>query len=146
MTLNCHVHVIRHPAIGMNAVRIFIEPKLDQRFPASPVIVFKEYGLTVIASQEKPFSELIAPLQRYSHSGEINFAVDDKAGKMKEIAEKFSDAEVDHLDGVTCQYADWWCNVRPSNTEPLLRLSLEADNEKMMQEKLISLVTEIIKE
>ena len=93
-------------------------------------------AVTVIASQDKPFSELIAPLQRYSHSGEINFQVDDKEGKMNEIAEAFDDAEVDWLDGVTCQYEDWWCNIRPSNTEPLLRLSLEAKDEALMSEKL----------
>jgi len=93
-------------------------------------------ALSVISSQDKPFSELVAPLKRYSHSGEINFEVEDKEGKMAEIAERFSDAEVDRLDGVTCQYADWWCNVRPSNTEPLLRLSLEAADETMMAEKL----------
>ncbi|MFP4104722.1 MAG: phosphomannomutase/phosphoglucomutase [Phycisphaerae bacterium] len=93
-------------------------------------------AVTILSNQDKPFSEVVAPLRRYSHSGEINFAVDDKEGKMKEIAERFSDAEVDWLDGVTCQYEDWWCNVRPSNTEPLLRLSLEAKNQTMMQEKV----------
>jgi phosphomannomutase len=55
---------------------------------------------------------------------------------MKEIQEKFSDAEIDHLDGVTCQYDDWWCNVRPSNTEPLLRLTLEAKTPDQMKKKL----------
>jgi len=92
--------------------------------------------VTVIASQPKPLSELIAPLKRYCQSGEINFAVEDKAAKMKEIAEAFADAEIDHLDGVTCQYEDWWCNVRSSNTEPLLRLNLEARDEQMLPEKL----------
>jgi len=93
-------------------------------------------AVTVIASQSKPLSELIAPLKRYAQSGEINFAVEDKEGKMKEIAEAFADAEIDHLDGVTCQYEDWWCNVRPSNTEPLLRLNLEARDEQLLAEKL----------
>jgi phosphomannomutase len=93
-------------------------------------------ALTVISSQEKPLSELIIPLKRYSQSGEINFEVADKEAKMKEIAEKFSDAEVDWLDGVTCQYETWWCNVRPSNTEPLVRLNLEGRNETTMKEKL----------
>ncbi|HOD83282.1 MAG: Phosphomannomutase/phosphoglucomutase [Planctomycetes bacterium ADurb.Bin126] len=91
---------------------------------------------TVISAADKPFSELIAPLNRYSHSGEINFEVEDKAGKMKEIEEKFKDAEIDHLDGVTCQFDDWWCNVRASNTEPLLRLNLEARTDKQMREKI----------
>jgi len=96
-------------------------------------------AVSVIASQDKPFSELMAPLMRYSHCGEINFEIDDKDAKMAEVAEAFSDAEIDHLDGVTCQYADWWCNVRPSNTEPLLRLSLEARDEEQMQAKLAQL-------
>jgi phosphomannomutase len=93
-------------------------------------------ALTIISSQKKPFSELIAPLRRYSHSKEINFEVDDKQAKMKELAETFSDAEIDWLDGVTVQYADWWLNVRPSNTEPLLRLNIEAADEAMMREKV----------
>ncbi len=93
-------------------------------------------AVTIIASQEKPLSELIAPLKRYCQSGEINFVIEDKEAKLKEIAEAFADAEIDHLDGVTCQYEDWWCNVRPSNTEPLLRLNLEARDEQMLAEKL----------
>jgi len=93
-------------------------------------------ALSVLSADDRPFSELVEPLRRYSHSGEINFEVEDKDAKMDEIAEAFSDAEVDRLDGVTCQYEDWWCNVRPSNTEPLLRLSLEAKDEKMMNKKL----------
>ena len=93
-------------------------------------------AVTIISSQDLPVSDMFAPLNKYSHSGEINFQVSDKQAKMQEIAEKFSDAEIDWLDGVTCQYKDWWLNVRPSNTEPLLRLSLEARTEKMMKEKV----------
>ncbi len=96
-------------------------------------------AVSVISAQPQPLSKLVEPLSRYCHSGEINFEVDDKEGKMKEVAEAFADAEIDYLDGVTCQYEDWWCNVRPSNTEPLLRLSLEARDEKAMQEKLQAL-------
>ncbi len=92
-------------------------------------------AISTIASQDLPLSELVAPLYRYSHSGEINFEVEDKKAKMKEIEDAFSDAEIDHLDGVTCQYEDWWCNVRPSNTEPLLRLSLEAKDSRLMNAK-----------
>ena len=96
-------------------------------------------ALSVISNQDAPFSELVKPLKRYAHSGEINFEVKDKQGKMDEVADMFSDAEIDHLDGVTCQYEDWWCNVRPSNTEPLLRLSLEAPTKKAMESKLAKL-------
>ncbi|MDY6913750.1 MAG: phosphomannomutase/phosphoglucomutase [Planctomycetota bacterium] len=95
-------------------------------------------ALTIVSGQDdqKTFSELVEPLKRYSHSGEINFEVEDKEAKMREVEETFKDAEIDRLDGVTCQYDDWWCNVRPSNTEPLLRLSLEAKDKKMLRQKL----------
>jgi len=93
-------------------------------------------AVSIVAQQNAPFSDLIAPLKRYVQSGEINFSVEDKAGKMKEIEQTFSDAQIDHLDGVTCQYDDWWCNVRPSNTEPLLRLNLEARDEQTLRAKL----------
>ncbi len=91
---------------------------------------------SVISDQAATLSEMIAPLRRYSHSGEINFEVSDKDAAMKEIADTFHDAEIDWMDGVTCQYDQWWCNVRPSNTEPLLRLSLEALTDEMMNDKI----------
>lgn len=104
----------------------------------SAAIVFAT-AVTVISARDRPFSELIAPLKRYSHSGEINFEVDDKQAKMTEITEALADAEIDTLDGVTCRYDNWWCNVRPSNTEPLLRLTLEAKSPEQMDEKLARL-------
>ncbi len=107
----------------------------DNYYADSGAIAFAT-ALTVIASQDKPLSELIAPLRKYWQSGELNFEVEDKEAKMDQIVEKFSDADIDRLDGVTCQYKDWWCNVRPSNTEPLLRLNLEARTEAMLKKKL----------
>jgi phosphomannomutase len=92
--------------------------------------------LSIVAQQDRSFSRLVAPLRRYCQSGEINFAVADKAAKMHQIAEAFPDAEIDDLDGVTVQYPDWWCNVRPSNTEPLLRLNVEARDERSLKDKL----------
>ncbi len=104
----------------------------------SAAIVFAR-AISVLSAAGKPLSECVAPLMKYSHSGEINFQVEDKEGKMKEVEETFKDAEIDHLDGVTCTYPDWWCNVRPSNTEPLLRLSLEAETPAKMKEKIAQL-------
>ena len=75
---------------------------------------------------DKSLSELLEPLRRYQQTGEVNFEVEDKQGRMDAIAAAFSDAEIDWMDGVTVQYPGWWCNVRPSNTEPVLRLNLEA--------------------
>ena len=90
----------------------------------------------VLAAQNGGLSKLIKPLNRYRHSGEINFEVEDKDAAMKEIVAAFPDAEIDWMDGVTCQYQQWWCNVRPSNTEPLLRLCAEAPTMKMLNEKI----------
>ena len=73
-----------------------------------------------------PLSELVAPLDRYAASGEINSRVDDPPAAIEEVATTFSDAETDRLDGLTVDLGDWWFNLRASNTEPLLRLNLEA--------------------
>jgi len=83
----------------------------------------------------RPLSELVAPLQRYHATGEINFHVDDKEGMIRRLGEAFSDGQIDHLDGITVQYDAWWFNVRPSNTEPLLRLVLEARTAELMESK-----------
>ncbi len=98
-------------------------------------------ALSVLAQQVRPFSQLVAPLRRYCQSGEINFAVADKAAKMQEVAEAFKGAEIDDLDGVTVEYKDWWCNVRPSNTEALLRLNVEARDDRTLKDKLKKLQT-----
>ncbi|MBN1808284.1 MAG: phosphomannomutase/phosphoglucomutase [Planctomycetes bacterium] len=82
--------------------------------------------LRIIAETGQPLSELMAPLARYSSSGEINFKVDDKDSRMATIRDAFADATVYELDGISVKYDNWWFNVRPSNTEPLLRLNLEA--------------------
>jgi phosphomannomutase len=73
-----------------------------------------------------PLSELVAPLDRYAASGEINSRVDDPLAVIDRVAEAYEGAEVDRLDGLTVGVGDWWFNLRPSNTEPLLRLNLEA--------------------
>jgi phosphomannomutase len=73
-----------------------------------------------------PLSELLAPLDRWAASGEINSKVDDPKAVIERIAGDYADGEQDRLDGLTVDYGDWWFNLRPSNTEPLLRLNLEA--------------------
>ena len=83
--------------------------------------------LEQLSKQGKRLSELLKPYrERYFISGEINTEVSDQAAKMKEISERYSDAKQDWLDGVSIDYEDWHFNVRPSNTEPLLRLCLES--------------------
>lgn len=80
-------------------------------------------------------SALVRPLLRYAKSPEINFVVEDKQGKIEALAEHFADGKIDSLDGITVQYPDWWFNVRPSNTEPYLRLVLEAKTPAMLDAK-----------
>jgi phosphomannomutase len=81
--------------------------------------------------------------EKYPNSGETNFTVVDKATKLKEIEQKYADGKIEHIDGVSIEYADWRFNVRESNTEPLLRLNLEAKNKELVAEKLKEL-TELI--
>jgi phosphomannomutase len=83
--------------------------------------------LEMLATGGQSMSARLAPYrERYFISGEINSEVSDPAGKMEEIAERYADAEQKHLDGISIDYEDWHFNVRPSNTEPLLRLCLES--------------------
>lgn len=92
--------------------------------------------LNVLSSSGKTMSELLAPMRKYHHTGEINFSIDDKEAALATVQKTFPDGRQDTLDGVSVQYDDWWVNVRPSNTEPLLRLTLEGNTPELRQEKL----------
>jgi len=93
--------------------------------------------LELLSVEGKSLSELLEPLRsRYFISGEINSEVEDQEGKMKELEERYRDGQVSWLDGISADYDDWHFNVRPSNTEPLLRLNLESlVSEEHMEEK-----------
>jgi phosphomannomutase len=95
--------------------------------------------MNIVSKAGVPMSELIKPLRKYRSSGEINFEVEDKQAKMDELARRYSDGRIDHLDGITIGYKDWWFNCRPSNTEPLLRLNIEAKSKEMLDEKFSEL-------
>ena len=83
--------------------------------------------LEKLSDEGRRMSELLEPYRsRYFISGEINSEVADGAAKMRELEERYADAQVTHIDGVSIDYPDWHFNVRPSNTEPLLRLTLES--------------------
>ena len=100
--------------------------------------------LDLLASESRPLSEIVAPLRRYSASGEINRRVSDIETIIEEIRSEHADAPVvSQLDGLLVRYPDWWFNLRPSNTEPVLRLNLEADNESLMIEKRDALLARI---
>ena len=99
----------------------------------SGAIAFVEI-LNAMSAAGRPLSELLSPLRRYHSTGEINFDVENKESAMERLAHAFSDGEISRLDGVTIEYRDWWFNVRPSNTEPKLRLNLEATSHELMEE------------
>ena len=80
-------------------------------------------------------SELLLPFRKYFDSGEINSRVRDQHGAIEEIAAELADGRQDRLDGLTVEFDDWWCNVRASNTEPLLRLNVEARTAELLAEK-----------
>lgn len=93
--------------------------------------------LNIMSTSGKRLSELCAPLRKvYSSSGEINFHIKDIKEAIEEVAENFSDGSRDDMDGMTINYPQWWFNLRPSNTEPLLRLNIEARSQSEVEENL----------
>jgi phosphomannomutase len=88
--------------------------------------------LTLLCREGKPLSELVAPLRKYYGSGEINSDVEDKEGKIEELAHFYDCGHLSRLDGLKVTFDDWWFNVRPSNTEPKLRLVAEAKTKERL--------------
>jgi phosphomannomutase len=82
--------------------------------------------LEQLSQSDEPLSALLAPLDRYAASGEVNSRVDDPAAVIESVAAAYGEGEQDRMDGLTVDFGSWWFNLRPSNTEPLLRLNLEA--------------------
>jgi phosphomannomutase len=97
-------------------------------FRADSGVITALLVLELMSQSDQPLSEMLAPYQRYADSGEINTEVTSPAATVEAIAEHeaAAGASVDRLDGLTVDHGDWWYNVRPSNTEPLLRLNVEA--------------------
>lgn len=96
-------------------------------------------ALTYLASQRQPLSKLVAGIAKYAKSDEVNTRVDDIPGTIERIAAKYVDGRHDREDGLTVEYPDWWFNVRPSNTEPLLRLTVEAKDRAALALRLSEL-------
>ncbi len=105
----------------------------------SAMIAFCEVT-NMLAEAGQPLSELVTPLRRYANSGELSFKNADAAQTIRKLSRKFNDAEMDYLDGITVHYRDWWFNVRASNTEPLIRLNMEAANRELLKAKLVEVV------
>jgi phosphomannomutase len=99
--------------------------------------------LELISEENQPLSTLVKSIDPYFRSGEINSRVEDIPRKLKDIEKHYPGGKIDHLDGLTIDFGDWWFNIRPSNTEPLLRLNIEANNQSTLEQKkeeLLSLI------
>jgi len=117
---------------GESSGHLFFKTKIG--FYETPLIVALVI-MKEISESGKTLAEIVKPYQKYFHSGEINSEVADKNARMKELEKKFGDGaeNVSWLDGITIEHKDWWFNVRPSNTEPKLRLNLEARTPELME-------------
>jgi len=89
----------------------------------------------LVSRSQQPLSELIRPFQRYTASGEINSIVTDPKRIFEALRQRYGDGRLTELDGLSVEYETWWFNVRSSNTEPLMRLNLEAVTPELMEEK-----------
>ena len=96
--------------------------------------------LAELSRLDQPLSVMRKPFERYSASGEINTHVHDPAAVIDRIAAHYEGAAQDRLDGLSVDFGDWWFNLRPSNTEPLLRLNLEASTRDRCDERVVELL------
>lgn len=122
------------PFAGESSGHFFV--KMPFGFFEAPGIVTLKL-LQLLSEYNKPVSEYVAPLYRYSHSGEINFVVDDKATVFGRLKEKYQDHLKYDFDGVYYEWPEWWFSVRASNTENVVRLNLEAVNRDVMETRLV---------
>lgn len=90
----------------------------------------------IVAKEQKPLSNLVEPFKKYANSGEINIEVQNLEKVLENIKNGYKDGKINELDGITVEYDDWWFNARPSNTEPILRLVVEADSQELMMQKI----------
>ena len=111
-----------------------------ENYGADSGLIAAVIALGELSKANEPLSKLLAPFRRYFDSGEINSGVDEPKARIELIAERLPEGRHDRLDGLTIEFDDWWCNVRPSNTEPLLRLNVEARTEPLLAEKTAMLL------
>ena len=111
-----------------------------ENFYADSGVIALASALSFFSADGRRRSEIIRPIKRYPQSGEINFENEDKDGALEELTDKFRKVgRIEMLDGVTVDCFDsqgWWANIRKSNTEPLLRLNLEARDDETLRRKI----------
>lgn len=88
-----------------------------------------------VSKSKKPISELVKPFQKYFNSGEINFDISDPKNILIKLEEKFKEGKILEIDGLRVDFKDWWFNIRPSHTEDVLRMVVEAKSQELMEEK-----------
>lgn len=96
--------------------------------------------LELISEENRPLSALVNSIDIYVRSGEINSRLENIPQKMSRIENHYSGGKIDHLDGLTVDFGEWWFNLRPSNTEPLLRLNVEATSREILDQKTAELL------
>jgi phosphomannomutase len=111
-----------------------------ENYRADSGLIAAVVALGELSDSGGSLSTLLTPYRRYSDSGEINSVVTDQTAKLEELSEVLADGRQDRLDGLTVEFDDWWCNVRPSNTEPLLRLNVEARTPELLEERTAALL------
>jgi len=117
-----------------------------ENYRADSGLIAAVVALGDLSASGGSLSTLLAPYRKYWDSGEINSVVTDQQGKIEELAGILADGKQDRLDGLTVEFPDWWCNVRPSNTEPLLRLNIEARSKELLDERTAALLAVIREE
>jgi phosphomannomutase len=100
----------------------------------------------IVSKSKKTLSELMKPLRRYYASGEINLRVDEPEIVLKRLMQKYGDGKLITLDGVSIEYKDWWFNIRSSNTEPLVRLNVEAKTSALLRKQQEEVLSEVKKQ
>jgi len=113
-------------------------------FYADSAIFTMLHVLKLLGRTGQKIENLIMPFQKYFQTPEINLEVKNKDEILKALESAYSDGTVFHIDGLTVEYPDWWFNIRPSNTEPVVRLNIEADTKELLEEKKKEIL-EIIK-
>jgi phosphomannomutase len=115
-----------------------------ENFRADSGLICSLFVLSALSKAERPMSEVLGPFRRYWNSGEINLTVEDQEEAFERLAAEFPDGQKDWTDGLTVDFPDWWFNARASNTEPLVRLNVEAENPDLgmsRKEQLVKIIS-----
>jgi len=103
------------------------------------------YGLKILNEQKKSLTELAKPFIKYFHSGIINIKFSNSNFQFSNLKEKYRNGAQNHLDGLTIEFSNWWFNIRPSHTEPIFTLVIEAKTSQLLEQKKKELLSQLKK-